>query len=180
MGQMVRHEMKPLPQRTPKQFVGDTGHLTEPQPESFLKPRIPPLGAIFLSAQLGVERVCDVIDILGGEPGVVQAITDRTLGKLMRIVEIRFLPVLDAIEPLFLDRGNEHAVDEQGCGGLVIHRVDSKNVHPCPLIVLFFLLLEPSQHIEPAGMRQVESRRPCDALPSLQPSTRVRSGLLNP
>src|SRR5882762_3034814 len=116
MGQMVLHEMKPLPQRTSKKLVGDTGHLTEPQPESFLEPRIPPLGAIFLSTQLGVERECDVMDVFGGEPGVIQAVADRTLGKLMRIVEIRFLPVLDAIESFFLDSGDELPVDEQRRG----------------------------------------------------------------
>jgi hypothetical protein len=29
--------------------------------------------------------------------------------------------VLDSVEPLLLDGGDEHAVDEQGCGRLVIH-----------------------------------------------------------
>jgi hypothetical protein len=70
-----------------------------------------------------------VIDIAGGEPGMIQAVADRTLGELMRVVEVRFLPVFDAIEPFLLDRRDEFAVDEQGRGRLVIHRVDSKNVH---------------------------------------------------
>ena len=87
---MVGYEMKSLPQRTSKKLLGDTAHLTEPQQEDFLKPRVrPPLGAKSCSAQLGVERVCHVIDIAGGEPGIVQAETDRTLGQLMRVVNVR-------------------------------------------------------------------------------------------
>jgi hypothetical protein len=38
---------------------------------------------------LGVERVCHVIDIAGGEPGIIQAETNRTLGELMRVVDVR-------------------------------------------------------------------------------------------
>lgn len=87
---MVGHEMKPLPQRTSKKLLGDAAHLAEPQQEGFLKPRIrPPLGAKSRSAQPGIERVCDVIDIAGGEPGIVQAETDRTLGELMRVIDVR-------------------------------------------------------------------------------------------
>src|SRR6516165_6288623 len=116
MCQMVGHEMKSLPQRTSKKLLGNTAHLPEPQQESFLEPRIPPLGAISRSAQLGVERVCHVIDIAGGELGVIQAEADRTLGELMRVVEFRFLTVLDAFEPFLLDGGDERAVDEQRGG----------------------------------------------------------------
>ena len=87
---MVRHEVKFLPQRASKKLFGDTAHLTEPQQEDFLKPRIhPPLGAKSRSAQFRVERVCHVIDIAGGEPGVIQAKADRTLGKLMRVIDVR-------------------------------------------------------------------------------------------
>ena len=68
-------------------------------------------------------------DIASGEPGMVQAKTDRTFGELMRVVEFRLLAVLDAIEPFLLDGGDERAVDEQRGGQLVIHRVDSKDVH---------------------------------------------------
>src|SRR5450631_3305356 len=116
MCHMVGHEMKPLPKRASKNFLRNTAHLTKPQPESFLKPRIPPLGAILGPAQLGVERICHVIDIAGGKPGMVQAETDRTLGKLMRVVEFRRLAVFDAIEPFLLDGGDERAVDEQRGG----------------------------------------------------------------
>ena len=47
---------------------------------------------------------------------MAQAETDRTLGKLMRVVEIRRLAVFDAIEPFLLDGGDERAVDEQRGG----------------------------------------------------------------
>ena len=119
---MVGHEMKSLPQRTSKKLLGDTAHLTEPQQEDFLKSRIhPPLGAESRSAQLGVERVCHVIDIAGGEPGIIQAETDRTLGELMWVVDVRQLAMFDAIKPLLLDGDNEPAVDEQRGGRIVIH-----------------------------------------------------------
>jgi hypothetical protein len=47
---------------------------------------------------------------------VIETVTDRTLGELMRIVEVRLLAVLDAIESLFLDGGDKLAVEEQRCG----------------------------------------------------------------
>ena len=57
-----------------------------------------------------------MIDVARGEPGVVQAEADRTLGELMRVVDVRFLAVFDAIEPFFLDGRDEFTVDEQ-CRG---------------------------------------------------------------
>ena len=116
MCHMVGHEMKALPKRTSKKLLGNAAHLAKPQPEGFLKPRIPPLGAILRPAQLGAERICHVIDVAGGQPGMVQAETDRTLGELMRVVEFRRLAVLDAIEPFLLDGGDQRAVDEQRGG----------------------------------------------------------------
>jgi hypothetical protein len=69
-----------------------------------------------LATLRGIERVGDVIDIVAGKARMFQAVADRALGELMRVVEIRFLAVLDAIEALFLDGGNELAVDEQRGG----------------------------------------------------------------
>src|SRR5580658_239847 len=104
MCQMVGHEVKSLPQPMSKKFICDAAHLTEPQQEDFLEPRIhPPLGAKSRSPQLRVERVGHVIDIAGGEPGMVQAETDRPLWQLMRVVDVRQLAIFDAIEPLLLD-----------------------------------------------------------------------------
>ena len=130
MRQMVRHEMRSLPQRPPKNPLGHTAHLAEPQEEDFLPSRIrPPLGAKLRSAQLGVERICHMVDIAATQPGIIQTETDRMLGKLVRVVDVRLLTVLDAVEPLLLGGGDERAVDDQRGGGLVIHRVDSENVH---------------------------------------------------
>jgi hypothetical protein len=36
--------------------------------------------------------------------------------ELMRVIELRLLTVLDAIEPLLLDSGDERAVDEERGG----------------------------------------------------------------
>src|ERR1700740_1809576 len=117
MRHMVGHEMKASSKRTSKKLLGGTLHLTKPQPERFLKPRIPPLGAILGPARLGVERIGHVIDIAGGKPGMVQAESNRTFGQLMRVVEFRLLAVFDAVEPFLLDGRDELPVDEQrgGC-----------------------------------------------------------------
>ena len=77
--------MEPLAQRTSKNLFGNTAHLTEPKPEGFLKPRIPPPGAISPPAQPRVKRVCYMIDIASSEPSVIQAKADRTLWELMRV-----------------------------------------------------------------------------------------------
>src|SRR5690348_17198620 len=126
---MMGHEMKFLPERTSENFSGDVAHLAEPEMEGFLEFRVPPFGAILLAALYRIEGVGDVIDIVAGKSCVLQAIADRALRKLVRIVEIRFLAVLDAIEAFLLDRGDELAVNEQRGGRLVVHRIDSKNVH---------------------------------------------------
>src|SRR6202012_1599198 len=112
-----------------EQLLGDARHLAEPQQESFLPLRKPPIGIEPLAAQLWIERVGDVVDIARRQPGMFQAPADGTLGKLMRIVEMRFLGVLDAVEAFLLDGTDELAVDEQRRRGLMIHRVDTENVH---------------------------------------------------
>src|ERR1700686_101494 len=42
--------------------------------------------------------------------------------------------MFDAIEPLLLDGDNEPAVDQQRGGRIVIHGIDSKNVHWPPFV----------------------------------------------
>ena len=122
MRQMVGHEMKSLPQRTPKNLVGDAAHLAEPQQESLLDPWIlpPPIGAKARPSQFRIERIAHVIDVIGAEPGIVQAEADCLLGKLVRVVDVRQFSMLDAIKPLLLCGDNELAVDEQGHCGIVI------------------------------------------------------------
>src|SRR5262249_47210427 len=130
MRKMVRQKRKSLQQRPPKNPLGPTAHLAEPQEEDFLPSRIrPPLGAKLHSAQLGVERICHMVDIAATQPGVIQTETDRMLGKLVRVIDVRLLTVLDAVEPLLLGGGDERAVDDQRGGGLGIHRVESVYDH---------------------------------------------------
>ncbi len=141
--EMVGHEMEFLPQLPAKNPVGDIARLAEAQQEDLFGPRVrPPLGAKPGSANVRIERVGDVIDIVGGQAGIVQAEADCALRELMRVVDIRHLAVLDAAEALFLDSHDELAVDEQRGGRIVIHRVNSKDVHrftssavPCTAIV---------------------------------------------
>ena len=136
MRQMVRHEMEFLRELPSEKLLGHALHLAEPQQEGLLPLRKPPFGIEPRAAQLRIEGVGDVIDVVGGEPGMFQAPADRALGKLMRIVEMRFLGVLDAVEALLLDGGDELAVDQQRRRGLMIHRVDSENVHRVPSTLL--------------------------------------------
>src|SRR6185437_2783433 len=130
--QMMRHEMQSVPERASKKVFDGTPHLTESQPKGLLAPRIPPFGAISHSAHLRIKRVCNMIDIAGVEFGMVQAKPDCAFRELMRVIEFSLLAVLDAIESLLLGRGDELVVDEQRSGGLVIHRVDSKDVQLPP------------------------------------------------
>ena len=57
-----------------------------------------------------------MIDVARGEAGGLQAVTDRTLGELVRVIEARFLAVLDTVESLLFDGSHELAVNEQRCG----------------------------------------------------------------
>jgi hypothetical protein len=110
-------EMEFLPQRPSEKLLGDIANLAEPQQEDILKPRVcPPLRAKSLAAQLRVERVGHMIDVAGREPGVIQAESDRALGELMRIVDVRQLAVFDASKPLLLDRDDELAVHKERRG----------------------------------------------------------------
>src|ERR1051326_8194624 len=132
MRQMMRHEVKLLPELASEQLLGHALHLAEPQQEGLLPLRKPPIGIEALAAQFRIEGIGDVVDIIGGEPRMFQAPADGALGKLMRIVEMRFLGMLDAIEALLLNGTDQLAVDEQRSRGLMIHRVDTENVHRVP------------------------------------------------
>ena len=73
-----------------------------------------------------------MIDIAGLEAGMIEAVADRALGELVRVVDVGQLAVLDAIEALLLDGDDELAVDQQRRGRVVIDGVDSKDVHGPP------------------------------------------------
>src|ERR1700761_8768597 len=133
MREMMRHAMEFLRELSSQQLLGNALHLAEPQQESFLPLRKPPIGIEPRAAQLRIEGIGDVVDVTGGKAGMFQAPADRALGKLMRIVVMRFLGVLDAVEALLLDGCDQLAVDQERRRGLMVHRVDSKNVHRVPL-----------------------------------------------
>ena len=94
MGQMVGHEVESFPQPASKELLRNVLHLSEPQQEGLLQVWKPPFGTISRSAQLRIERIGHVIDIAGGDAGLLQAKAYRALGKLMRIIEVRPLPCL--------------------------------------------------------------------------------------
>ena len=54
-------------------------------------------------------------DIASGQPGVIQAKTDRLFRELMRVIPLSLLAVLDAIEAFLLDSGDERAVQPSSC-----------------------------------------------------------------
>jgi hypothetical protein len=82
-----------------------------------------------------------MIDIAAGEACVFQAKADRALRELMRVIPVGLLAVLDTVESFLLGGCDELAVDEQRSRGLVIHRVNSKDVyHSARFLSLFGLL----------------------------------------
>src|SRR4029079_13403032 len=95
--EIVGGEMQSPSQRTSKNLFDGAAYLIKPQPKGVLKPLVPPLGAKSRPAQIRIERVRDMIDIVSVEPGVFQAKADRMLRELMRIIECSRLAVLDAI-----------------------------------------------------------------------------------
>jgi hypothetical protein len=40
-----------------------------------------------------------MVDIAATQPGIIQTETDRMLGELVRVVDVRLLTVLDTVEP---------------------------------------------------------------------------------
>src|SRR6185437_1583757 len=134
---MMLDEMKPRAELASEKAVDGAAYLGEPQPEHFLRHRIgPPFRLEAFLAQRGVERVGDMIEIAGLEARMIEAVADRALRQLVRIVDIGQLAVLDAIEPLFLDGDHELAIDQQRSRGVVIDGVDSKDIQGPPLFAL--------------------------------------------
>ena len=58
-----------------------------------------------------------MIDIAGVEAGMIEAVADRALGELVRVVDVGQLAVLDAIEPLLFHGDRKLAVDQQRAAG---------------------------------------------------------------
>src|SRR5262249_52979684 len=63
----------------------------------------------------------DVVEVAGGDAGGPEAVADRLLGEAG--------PVLDAVEPLLLDGGDEPAVDHQRGRRVAVEGVDAKDDH---------------------------------------------------
>src|SRR5207253_4201819 len=75
----------------------------------------------------GVERSGDVVDVLGADAAGRQAVADRLRREAG--------PMLDAVEPFLLDRGDELAIDDQGGGRVAVKGVDAEDVHEEPVSV---------------------------------------------
>ena len=69
---------------------------------------------------------------------------NRRLRKHLRVVDLRQLAMLDSVEPFFLARGHDLAVDNQCRGQFVKYRVDSEYVQPAALGHWGTLLLDTS------------------------------------
>jgi hypothetical protein len=93
----------------------------------------PPAGVKFYTTQPRIERVRHAVDVGSLKSGIIQAKADRLLRKLVRIVDPRLLGMLEAVEPLFLARRHDLAVDEHCGRGFMINSIDSENVHPAPV-----------------------------------------------
>ena len=79
--------------------------------------------------QGGVVGVGDRVQVLGGQSGLGQAPGGRPLGQLPGGEWHRRLAVLAPGEALLLGRGHHLAVDHQGGGRVVEHRVHTKDTH---------------------------------------------------
>jgi hypothetical protein len=105
-----------------------------------------------------------VIDVAESKAGLLQAESDRTFGQLMRIVEFGRLAMLDPVEALLFGGGNELAADQKCCGRLVIHRIDSKDVHrtTSPLCCFHITNIIPSSGISclPIHACWIDRRQP--------------------
>jgi hypothetical protein len=54
----------------------------------------------------------------------------------MRVIDVRLLAMLDAVESFLLGGRDNLATDEQRSGGFVIDRIYSKNIHRHSLLSL--------------------------------------------
>ena len=114
MRQMVGHEMKSLPERTSKKLFDGTVHLTEPQPEGFLDPRIPTtrrdiaFGAASGSNDRRHDRYRAAV-----RPACFRQKRIARSGSWCGLSQFGLLGMLDAIEAFLLDGGDELAIDEQ-------------------------------------------------------------------
>ena len=68
---------------------------------------------------LGIKRDRDVIQLVSGYAGNIQAITNRLGGKTG--------PMFDPVEPLLLHGRHQLTVNHQGCRGVTVISVDSQN-----------------------------------------------------
>ena len=68
-----------------------------------------------------IERDCNMVEGRGVDAGGLQAPPNRLRGKAG--------PMFDAIEPFFLNRGNELAVNDEGGRGVAVVSVYAKDIH---------------------------------------------------
>ena len=87
------------------------------------------LVAMAAEQEKGIVGVGDVIDVDETDPGFPQAVVDRVERQLVRGEGDRPLGVLDAREAFLLHRRNDPAIVDQTGRGVVIDRVDAKDVH---------------------------------------------------
>jgi hypothetical protein len=88
------------------------------------------LRLIFGAAQLRVERIGHAVDRGGFKSRIIQTKTDGMFRKLVRIIDSRWLGVLDLVEPFLLACRHYLAVDQQRGGRFMKHGIDSEDVHP--------------------------------------------------
>jgi hypothetical protein len=83
----------------------------------------------FGAADPRIERVSNAVYLGSLKSRMVQAKANRPLRQLVRIVDASLFGMLDSIEPLFLARRHDLAVDQQSGGRFMIHSIDPENVH---------------------------------------------------
>ncbi len=76
-----------------------------------------------------IVGVADRVDLAGADAAALEAPGDRLLGQLPGRERDRGLAVLAAAEALLLGGGDDLAVDDEGRGRIVEHRVDADDPH---------------------------------------------------
>ena len=132
--EVMGNELQCATELPPENPVGSVADLIEAPQEFHLQLAVrPPVRVKFRAAKLRIERVRHPVDLGSPKSRMIQTKAYRLLGKLVRIVDLRFLGMLDAIEPLFLAGRHDLAVDNQCGRRFMKHSVDTENVHPAGL-----------------------------------------------
>ncbi len=128
MRDVVRHETHPVPVQ-PGQRLGEESRSMLGVGDPKVVPRLVKSHLLSRFCQRRVERVRDRVEIVGAEPGSVEAPAHRLLGKPPGRERHRTLAVLAPAETLLLRCGDDRTVDDQCRRRIMEDRVHAEHTH---------------------------------------------------